>query len=200
MRTFRSLSTSVGRSLRSMTFHRGHSGKAKIGSDLGVREDDEMIPAQPPLGPAVVVLDEFVQGITGFAGLADRVDFMLVTAPLLPPGMAVVPDIAALDLEAGDAGTFYRNDEIHLVILEVIGHTLAGDDTVVGLKLFEQSLVNLPLGAVGKARSLIRRDRHAAGPTMVEGRTGGRGICAIASRASAENETRLKPARSARRD
>jgi len=50
------------------------------------------------------------------------------------------------------------------VILEVVGHALAGDDPVVGLQLFEQRLVDLALCTIGKARRFVRRDRHAAGP------------------------------------
>lgn len=49
----------------------------------------------------VVLLDEFAQRVTGFAGLADRLDFVLVAAPLLPPLLAVMPNVAVLDLEAG---------------------------------------------------------------------------------------------------
>jgi len=41
------------------------------------------------------------------------------------------------------------------VILEVIGHALAGDEPVVGLQLFVQRLVNRALGAIGKARGFV---------------------------------------------
>ena len=86
-----------------------------------------MVPAQPALSPAVVLLDEFAQRIAGFAGLADRIDLVVVAASPLPPRVTVVPDIAALDLEAHDAGTFDRDDEVDLVVLEVVGDALTGD-------------------------------------------------------------------------
>ena len=63
-----------------MTFHRGHSGKREVVGDLGVRQDDHVIPAQPALGPAVVLLDEVAQRVAGFAGLADRCDLVFVAA------------------------------------------------------------------------------------------------------------------------
>ena len=50
-----------------------------------------------------------------------------------------MPDLAALDLEADDAGTLDGDDEVDLVILEVVGDALAGDDEVVGLELFERA-------------------------------------------------------------
>ena len=80
---------------------------------------------------------------------------MLVAASLLPPGVAVVPDVAALDLEADDAGAFDRDDEVDLVILEVVGDALAGDDSVIGLQLVEQGLVDLALGGIGEPRSFV---------------------------------------------
>ena len=123
-----------------MTFQRGHSGNAKSSADLGVRQDDDVVPAQPALSPAVVLLDEVAQRVTGFAGLADRIDLVLVAASPLPPRVAVVPDLAALDLEADDAGALDRDDEVDLVVLEVVGDALAGNHQVVWLKLFDAGL------------------------------------------------------------
>jgi hypothetical protein len=57
---------------------------------------------------------------------------VLVTSALLPPCVAVVPDLATLDLKADNAGPLNRDDKVDLVILEVIGNTLAGDHAVVG--------------------------------------------------------------------
>ena len=70
---------------------------------------------------------------------------------------AVVPDLAALDLEADDAGALDRDDEVDLVVLEVIGDPLAGDYEVVGLELIDQRLPDLALGAVGEAWGLAWR-------------------------------------------
>ena len=74
-----------------------------------------------------------------------------------------MPDVAALDLEADDAGTLDRDDEVDLVILEVVGDALARDHPVVRLKLFEQGLVDLALGGVGEAGSFVRSDGHCVG-------------------------------------
>ena len=138
-----------------MTFHRGHSGSAKSSADLGVRQDHHVVPAQPALSPAVVLLDEFAQRIAGFAGLADRIDLVLVAASPLPPRVTVVPDVAALDLEADDAGALDRDDEVDLVVLEVVGDALAGNHQVVRLELFLKGSVDLALGLVGQAGRLI---------------------------------------------
>jgi hypothetical protein len=83
-----------------------------------------VIPPQPALAPAVVVLDELAQRIAGFAGLTDRLDLVFVaTTTRLPPCVAVVPDLAALDLQPRDASTFDGDDEVDLVVLEVVGVT-----------------------------------------------------------------------------
>ena len=119
-----------------------------------------MVPAQAALRPAGVFLDVVTQGVAGFASLADGVDPVVVAAALLPPVFAVVPDLAALDLQADDAGALYRDDEVDLVVLEVIGDALAGDDEVVGFELLDQRLVDLALGGVGQARRFVGRDGH----------------------------------------
>ena len=130
-----------------MTFQRGQSGSAKSAGSSVFGQDDDVVPAQPALRPARVLLDEVAQRVAGFAGLADGVDLVLVAAALLPPVFAVVPDLAALDLQADDAGALDGDDEVDLVVLEVVGDALAGDDAVVGLQLLEQGLVDLALGA-----------------------------------------------------
>ena len=124
-----------------------------------------MVPAQPALGPAVIVLDELAQRIAGFAGLTNWVDLVLVAATLLPPRLAVMPDLAAFDLEADDAGTLDGDDEVDLVVLEMVGDALAGDHPVVGLELFKEGLVDLALGGVGEAGSFVGGDRHMSGTT-----------------------------------
>ena len=65
-----------------MTFHRGHSGSAKSSGSCGVRQDDDVVPAQSALiVHAVVLLDEVAQRVAGFAGLAHRFDLVLVLPP-----------------------------------------------------------------------------------------------------------------------
>src|SRR5271170_3950091 len=132
----------------------------EIVGDLGVRQDYYVVPAQPALSPAVVLLNEFAQRIAGFAGLADRIDPVLVAASPLPPRVTVVPDVAALDFNADNAGALDRDDEVHLMVLEVIGDTLAGNHPVVWLKLFQQGLVDIALGGIGKAGGFLGSDGH----------------------------------------
>ena len=79
-----------------------------------------------------VVLDEVAKCVTGLAGLADGLDGELTVAALLPPFCPVVPDFAAFDLDADDTGAFDGDDEVDLVILEVVGDPLSGDEEVVG--------------------------------------------------------------------
>ncbi len=136
----------------------------EIVGDLGVRQDNHVVPAQPALSPAVVLLNEFAQRIAGFAGLADRIDLVLVAASPLPPRVTVVPDVAALDLKADNAGALDRDDEVHLMVLEVIGDTLAGNHPVVWLKLFQQGLVDIALGGVGQAGGFLGSDGHGSSP------------------------------------
>ena len=92
--------------------------------------------------------------------MADGLDGVVAPAAFLPPAVTVVPDLAALDLEADDAGAFDRDDEVDLVVLEVVGDALARDDEVVGLELVDQRLVDAALGAVGQPRGVGRGDGH----------------------------------------
>ena len=75
-----------------------------------------------------------------------------------------MPDLAALDLETDDAGALDRDDEVHLMVLEVIGDTLAGNHPIVWLKLFQQGLVDIALGGVGKAGGFLGSDGHGSSP------------------------------------
>lgn len=71
-----------------------------------------------------------------------------------------MPQLATLDLDADDAGAFNGDEEVDLVILEVIGDALAGDDQVAGLELVDQQLIDPALCAVGQAWCFSNRDRH----------------------------------------
>src|SRR4051812_26588003 len=83
-----------------------------------------------------------------------------MTATPLPPGIAVVPDVTALDLETDDAGAFDRADKVHLMVLEVVGDTLVWNHYATRWELFLQGSVHLAFGLVGKAPCLPGRDRH----------------------------------------
>ena len=51
----------------------------------------------------------------------------------------VFPELyGLLDLQTDTAGALDRNDEVHLMVLEVVGDTLARNHPVVWLKLFQQ--------------------------------------------------------------
>ena len=130
------MSTSVGQVVAVDNLPARALRQREIVADLGVRQDDHVVPAQPALSPAGVRLDEFAQRITGVAGLADRIDLVFAAAAPLPPRVAVVPDVAALDLKTDDAGALDRDDEVDLVVLEVVGHPLAGNHPVVDRQLF----------------------------------------------------------------
>ena len=49
-----------------------------------------------------------------------------------------MPYLAALYLEADNAGTFDRDDEVDFMILKVIGDPLARYEEVVGLELIDE--------------------------------------------------------------
>ena len=52
----------------------------EVGVDLGVRKDDDVVPAQSALAPTDVLLDEVPQRVAGLARLTDRVDLVFVAA------------------------------------------------------------------------------------------------------------------------
>ena len=135
-------------------------GQGEVVGQFGVGQDDDVVPAGPLECPPRVALDVIAQGVAGLAGLADRLDVHVLAAAKLAPTGAVVPHLAALDLEADDAGALDGDDEVDLVILEVVGDALAGNDEVVGLELFDERLVDLALGAVGEARGFGGSNGH----------------------------------------
>ena len=119
--------------------------------------------------PAVVLLYKFTQRVAGIASRADRIDLVAVTVSLLPPRVTVVPDVAALDLKTDNASTLDRDDEVHLMVLEVVGDTLAWDHQAALWKLFQKSSVDLPLGLVGKAGPLLGSEGHSSAPLLFTG-------------------------------
>ena len=143
-----------------MTFQRGQSDSAKSSGSSVLGSTTTWSQRSRPWRPAGVLLDVVAQGVAGFAGLADGLDGVLAAAAFLPPAVAVVPDLAALDLQADDAGALDGDDEVDLVILEVVGDALARDDEVVGLELVDERLVDAALGAVGEPRSVGGGDGH----------------------------------------
>jgi hypothetical protein len=101
-------------------------------------------------------------GERGFASLADRIDLVAVAASPLPPRVTVVPDVATLDLKTDNAGAIDRDDEVHLMVFEVVGDTLAGNHQAVWLKLFRQGLLDIALGRVGKAGRFLGSIHHGS--------------------------------------
>ena len=119
-----------------------------------------MIPAQPGLLPTLVALDEGAQRVAALAHLFDRVDHLRPARCALPPGVAVVPYAAALDLDADDACAFHGDDEVDLVVFLVVGDALADDDEVVGPELFVEGPPDRLLPVVDEPGFLGQRDRH----------------------------------------
>jgi hypothetical protein len=149
-----------------MIFQRGHSGREKSSGSWVLGRTTTWSQRGRFQSPARVTLDVVTQRVAGFAGLTNRFDVHMLAAAELAPAIAVVPDLAALDLQADDAGALDRDDEVDLVILEVIGDALARNDEVGGLELLDERLVDAALGTIGQARGLGRRDGHGlAGPT-----------------------------------
>lgn len=111
------------------------------------------------------MFDEAAQGVAGLAGLPHRFDRILLATPDLPPALPVVPDVAALDLDADDAGALDGDQEVDLVVLEVIGDPLARDHHSVVAELLDQQLVNPPFGGVRQPWR-ARVDRHRFLPDL----------------------------------
>lgn len=102
------------------------------------------------------------QRVAGVAGLADGFDLLdMAAAALLPPLLAVMPDLATLHLHADDAGALDGHDEVDLMILEVVGDALAGDDEVVLAELLDEQLPHLAFGVVGQAGVVGQGDGHS---------------------------------------
>ena len=85
--------------------------------------------------------------------------------------LPVVPDLAALHLDADDARAFDGDHEVDLVVLEVIGDALAGDDEVAGFELVDERLPDELLGAVGQPWDFRDVDGHVLEPLPVGGAT-----------------------------
>ncbi len=63
----------------------------EVGGEFGVRQCDDVIPAQPALRPARAGCDEFAQRVAGVAGLAHRLDVDVVAAAVLSlPSVEIV--------------------------------------------------------------------------------------------------------------
>jgi hypothetical protein len=125
-----------------------------------------VVPPQPVLRPARVFLDEVTQRVAGFAGLPHRLDLVLAATADLSPTLAVVPDFAAFDLEADDAGAFDGDHEVDLVVLEMVSDALARHDEIVRFELSDQCLVSAALRRV-EPWSLAGRDAQCAVPSPV---------------------------------
>ena len=136
--------------------------------DRAFRENNDVIPPHPSLGPAGVALDELSQRITRLTYLPHWMNGfdLAVVLTLLPLG-AVVPDLAAFDFDADDADAMKSDDEVDLVILAPVGDPLAGDDDVVFAELFNESFEDLPFSRGGQSDLIGKRDGHWLTPPPV---------------------------------
>ncbi|GAA0629009.1 hypothetical protein GCM10009547_35810 [Sporichthya brevicatena] len=99
--------------------------------DRGERERDQVREPDPAAGPAGVTAEAGLQGVLAPAGLLDRVDRPPALLVLLPPGVPVVADAAALDLDDRDPGARHRDDQVGLVVTGVVGEPEVRDQHVV---------------------------------------------------------------------
>src|SRR5215207_4723946 len=96
----------------------------EVGGDGGMRQHDGMRPAEPSAVtglPPRIGLDITPQRVPGGARLVDRVDPGLPAAASLPPGLAVVPELATLDLDDHQPRPRQKDDQVGLVVLSVVG-------------------------------------------------------------------------------
>jgi len=93
-------------------------GQCEVGGQLGVGQHHQVGPPQPASpAPARISFDVVAQGVLGVAHLIHRVD---ASVPLLP-GLSVVGDLAALDLQGDHARALEHGDHVDLEVLGVVG-------------------------------------------------------------------------------
>lgn len=132
-----------------------------------MRQHDEVVPPQPSLRPRRVGLNVLPQRVTCGACLLDGVDALgWLTGPCLQPRVAVVPHLAALNLEAGDAGAVDGDDEIDLVLLVVVGDALTGDEEIVVEELVAQQGPDLLFGGGSEAGWVGDQVWHVLAPLL----------------------------------
>jgi hypothetical protein len=69
-------------------------------------------------------------------------------------------DLATLDFDADDSRAFDGDQEVDLVVLEMIGDSLAGDHQVTVTELRTQGGPDTPFGGTGQAGVIGQRDGH----------------------------------------
>jgi hypothetical protein len=94
-----------------------------------------MIPAEPGLRPAAIALDVRPQRVASFKCLFHGIDPPGRTGAALQPCLAVVPDLSALYFNADDPGAFDGDNEVNLMVLLVVGHTLADHNEIIRAEL-----------------------------------------------------------------
>ena len=69
-------------------------------------------------------------------------------------------DLATLDFDADDSRALDGDQEVDLVVLEMIGDSLAGDHQVAVSELLTQGGPDTPFGGTGQAGVIRQRDGH----------------------------------------
>ena len=110
--------------------------------------------------PPRVALDVAAQCVLGVARLVDRVDRDRLAAAALPPRLAVVPDLAALDLDHDQARSGQDRDQVDLVVHAVVGDAQVCVEDVLRAQLLAEQLPHLALARRREPRLLGHAHRH----------------------------------------
>jgi hypothetical protein len=90
-----------------------------------------VIPPDATLRPTRITLDESTQRVARTKRLRHGIDRDVGAAAVLSPVTSVMPDFSTLHLEADDAKSIDRDNEVRFVVFVVIRHPLPDDYEVV---------------------------------------------------------------------
>src|SRR5918994_6043074 len=110
--------------------------------------------------PPRIGLDITPKCVPGGARLVDRVDPDLLPAASLPPGLAVVPELATLDLDDDQPRPRQKDDQVGLVVLSVVGGSLVRVEDILRAQLLAQEIPDLALAPRREPRPLGHQHRH----------------------------------------
>ena len=155
--------------------------QGEVVGDRGLRQHDGMGPPEPAAvtrPPPRVALDVAAQCVLGAARLVDRVDRDRLAAAALPPRLAVVPDLAALDLDDDQARSGQDRDQVGLVVHVIVGDAQVRVEDVLRAQLLAEQLPHLALARRREPRPVGHAHRHRG--LLPEVRPAGR--CPVAPR------------------